>query len=355
MMSEIKDFLKDLISLPGLSGYESPVGERIQQEWQPLVDEISFSPLGSLHALKRGSGEEPRPSILLAAHMDAIGMMVTEIVDGWLRFTPIGGIDPRILPGQQVIVHGREDLPAVVVQPPAHLLPDEVSPRQSVDLKYLLVDTGLLPEQVRELVRVGDLISFAQPPLELSNDLLAGHSLDNRASIAALTVCLRALQPVHHVWDVWAVATVQEEITLGGGYTSPFSIRPDLAVAVDVTFAKGPGGPSDYRTFPLGKGLTIGWGANIHPAFYRALKETAERLDIPFHNEILPARSGTDAYAMQIIGEGISTAVLSIPLRYMHTPVEIISMKDVQRTGHLLAQFIASLPANFMEQMKWDE
>lgn len=355
MMSEIKDFLKDLISLPGLSGYERPVRERIQQEWQPLVDEVSISPLGSLHALKRGSGEEPRPAILLAAHMDAIGMMVTEIVDGWLRFTQIGGIDPRILPGQQVIVHGREDLPAVVVQPPSHLLPEEVSARQTVDMKYLLVDTGLLPEQVNELVRVGDLISFAQPPLELSNDLLAGHSLDNRASVAALTVCLKALQPVHHVWDVWAVATVQEEITLGGGYTSPFSIRPALAVAVDVTFGKGPGGPSDYRTFPLGKGLTIGWGVNIHPALYRALKETAERLDIPFHNEVMPAHSGTDAFAMQVVAEGIPSAVLSIPLRYMHTPVEMISLKDVQRTGHLLAQFIAGLQADFMDKMKWDE
>ncbi len=355
MTSELKEFLKELISLPGLSGYEKPVRERIQQEWQPLVDEISTSPLGSLHALKRGSGEEPRRSILLATHMDAIGMMVTEIVDGWLRFTSIGGIDPRILPGQQVIVHGREDLPAVVVQPPAHLLPEEVNSRQTVEMKYLLVDTGLLPEQVQELVRVGDLISFAQPPLDLSNDLLAGHSLDNRASVAALTVCLQALQSIRHSWDVWAVATVQEEITLAGGYTSPFSIRPDLAVAVDVTFARGPGGPSDYRTFPLGKGLTIGWGANIHPAFYRALKETAERLDIPFHHEILPARSGTDAVAMQVVAEGIPTAVLSIPLRYMHTPVEVISLKDVQRTGHLLAQFIAGLKADFMEEMKWDE
>ncbi|WP_322791457.1 hypothetical protein [Bellilinea sp.] len=355
MTSEIKDFLKDLISLPGLSGYESPARQRILHEWQPLVDEISTSPLGSLHALKRGSGDEPRPSILLAAHMDAIGMMVTEIVDGWLRFTQIGGIDPRILPGQQVVVHGRQDVPGIVVQPPAHLLPDEVSPRQTVEMKYLLVDTGLLPEQVNEVIRVGDLISFAQPPLELGNDLLAGHSLDNRASVAALTLCLRDLQRVRHIWDVWAVATVQEEITLGGGYTSPFSIRPDLAVAVDVTFARGPGGPSDYRTFPLGKGLTIGWGANIHPAFYRAIKETAERLDIPFHNEVMPAHSGTDAFAMQVTAEGIPTAVLSIPLRYMHTPVEIISLKDVQRTGHLLAQFIVGLQADFMEQMKWEE
>lgn len=354
-MSELKAFLKDLISLPGLSGFEEPARERIRAEWQPLVDELSISRLGSLHGLKRGSGGEPRKRILLAGHMDAIGMIVTKIVDGWLCFTEIGGIDARILPGQQVTVHGRRDLPAVVVQPPAHLLPEDLSPRQSVDMKYLFVDTGLLPEEVNQLVRVGDLISFAQPPLDLGSDALAGHSLDNRASVAVLTACLKKLQPVNHSWDVWTVATVQEEITLGGAYTSPFDIRPDLAVAIDVTFAKGPGGPSDYRTFPLGKGATIGWGVNIHPAFFRALKETAERLDIPFQTEIMPAHSGTDAFAMQVVAEGVPTAVIGIPLRYMHTPVEMVSMKDIQRAGHLLAEFIAALQPEFMDTLKWDE
>ena len=355
-MTEIKDFLKTLLSLPGLSGFEEPARDVITHAWRPLVDEISTSPLGSLHALKKGSGgPEPRPRILLAAHMDAIGLMVTGIVDGWLRFTQIGGVDPRILPGQAVVVHGRRDLPGIVVQPAGHLLPPDIGPRQSVDMKYLLVDTGLLPDEVVQVVRIGDLISFAQPPLELNGDLLAGHSLDNRASVASVTACLQALQNVRHSWDVWAVATVQEEITLGGGYTSPFDIRPDIAIAIDVTFAKGPGGPSDYRTFPLGKGPTIGWGPNIHPALFRALKRTAESIDLPCHNEVMPRHSGTDAFAMQVVAEGIPTAVVGVPLRYMHTPVEVVSLKDITRTGNLLAAFIGGLAPDFIDTIRWDE
>lgn len=355
-MTEIKDFLKALLSLPGLSGFEEPARDVITETWRPLVDEISTSPLGSLHALKRGSGtSEPRPRILLAAHMDAIGLMVTGIVDGWLRFTEIGGVDPRILPGQAVVVHGRRDLPGIVVQPAAHLLPPDIGPRQSVDMKYLLVDTGLLPDEVAQVVRIGDLISFAQPPLELSGDLLAGHSLDNRASVAAVSACLQALQNVRHTWDVWAVATVQEEITLGGGYTSPFDIRPDIAIAIDVTFAKGPGGPSDYRTFLLGKGPTIGWGPNIHPVLFRALKQTAESIDLPCHSEVMPRHSGTDAFAMQVVAEGIPTAVVGVPLRYMHTPVEVVSLKDITRTGNLLAAFIGGLAPDFIDTIRWDE
>ncbi len=355
MMIEIKDFLKTLISQPGLSGYEGPVRETIARTWQPLVDELSASPLGSLHGLKRGDGDDPRPRILLAAHMDAIGLMVTEVTDGLLRITDVGGVDPRILPGQRVTVHGRRDLPGVVVQPGAHLLPQETNAKQAVAMRYLLVDTGLLPEEVEQLVRPGDLISFAQPPIELSSDLLAGHSLDNRASVAAVTHCLQELQQRRHCWDVWAAATVQEEVTLGGGYTSPFSIRPDIAVAIDVTFAKGPGGPSDYRTFPLGKGPTLGWGPNIHPALMRQFKQLAERLDLPFLTEVMPMHSGTDSFAMQVVAEGIPTMVISIPLRYMHTPVEVISLKDIGRTGHLLAEFIAGLQTDSLKTITWEE
>jgi endoglucanase len=205
------------------------------------------------------------------------------------------------------------------------------------------------------LVRVGDLISFAQQPIELTEDLLAGHSLDNRASVASVTACLEELQQIQHDWDVWAVASVQEEETLGGAYTSPFKIRPDLAIAVDVTFARGPGSPSDYSTFPLGKGVTLGWGANIHPALYKAFKDLAEKLDMPAHDELMPRMSGTDAMGIQVVAEGIPTMVLSIPIRYMHTPVEVVSMKDIARAGHLMAQFIAGLPSNFMDILHWDD
>ncbi len=352
-MTDIKNFLKSLISLPGLSGYEAPVREVIRETWQPLVDEISVSRLGSLHAVRRGSGAEPRPSILLAAHMDAIGLMVTGIQGDWLRFTEVGGVDPRILPGQEVTVHARENLPGVVVQPPDHLLP--ASQRGNpVAMEYLFVDTGLRAEELAEKVRVGDLISFAQPPLELSGNVIAGHSLDNRASVAAITHCLQDLQFMHHDWDVWAVATVQEEETMGGAFTSAFALRPQIAIAIDVTFAKGPGA-NDWRTVTLAKGPSIGWGPNIHPYVYQKFSEVAEKLDIPHQKEYLPKHSGTDAYAMQVAAEGIPTMVISIPLRYMHTPVEVVAMNDLERTGRLLAEFIRRLEPDFMEKMQWDD
>lgn len=351
-MYPFTELLKQLMSLPGLSAYEGPARAAISEAWRPLVDDLSVSRLGSLHGLRKGRGAEPRPRLLLAAHMDAIGMMVTGIVDGLLRFTEIGGIDPRILPGQQVIVHGRHDLPGVVIQPNERLLPPSQKDR-AVEMEYLFVDIGLLPEEVSKVVRIGDLISFAQPPLELSGDVLAGHSLDNRASVAAVTQCLYELQNRLFDWDVWAVATSQEEETLGGGMTSPFEIRPQLAIAIDVTFAKGPGA-TDHRTYGFGKGPTIGWGPNIHPALFRTFKEIADELDMPYQVENMARHSGTDAYGMQIVAEGIPTLVLGLPLRYMHTPVEAIVLKDIARAGRLLAEFITRLKPDYMDQLHWD-
>jgi endoglucanase len=266
-MTELLPFLRSLITAPGLSGNEAPIRSLIETAWQPLTDDLSVSRLGSLHGLKRGSGPEPRPGLLLAAHMDAIGLMVTGIVEGFLRVTEIGGLDARVLPGQRVTIHGRQDLPGLIVQPPGHLIPADAR-EGPIALQYLLVDTGLLPRQVERLVRVGDLISFAQEPLEMNGETLAGHSLDNRASVAAITQCLEALRHRSHAWDAWAVATVQEEETLGGAGTLPFSSRPQLAVAIDVTWARGLDAP-EHKTFPLGKGPTLGWGPNIHPGLFK--------------------------------------------------------------------------------------
>lgn len=353
-MDPHKELLRKLISLPGLSGYEQPVRDAIADVWRPLVDELHTSPLGSLHALKRGSGDEPRRSILFMAHMDAIGLMVTRIVDGFLKIADTAGIDPRILPGQQVIVHGRRDIPGIIAQPNPALLPPALSKDQPVSKEYLLVETGLLPEETTQLVQIGDLVSFAQEPLDLSQDYLAGHSLDNRASITALTACLEELQNRPHRWDIWAVASVQEEQTLAGAFTSAFSIHPDLAVAVDVTFGRGAGGPSDYRTFPLGKGPTLGWGPNIHPGVYGAFKDLAQQLSMAFGTELMPKHSGTDAMGMQVAAEGIPTMVLSIPIRYMHTPIEVVSMQDIASAGHLMAEFTARLDASFLQNLSLD-
>jgi putative aminopeptidase FrvX len=352
-MTDLNPFLKELIKTPGLSGYETPIRQMLEEHWTPLTDELSISRIGSLHGLKRGNLPEPRPSILLAAHMDTIGLMVTKVTGGFLRVTEVGGLDPRILPGQPVIVHGRQDLPGLIVQPPPRLLPAQAQ-NGPVPLEYLLVDIGLPEEEVSRLVRSGDLVSFAQPPLETGGETLTSPYLDNRVSIATLTQCLQELQHRPHAWDVWAVATVQEEETLGGAATSAFQLHPTLAVAIDVTFGDSPGSPS-HRTYPLGKGPALGWGPNIHPYLYNAFKELAERLEMPYQTEVMPRLSGTDAVTLQITAQGIPTMVLSIPVRYMHTPVEMVAIKDIRRAGRLLAEFIAQLSPNFMDEISWDE
>ncbi len=352
-MTEILPFLKSLISVAGLSAYEGPVLRLIQQKWAPLVDEATTSPIGSLQGLKRGRGRGKRPSIMVATHMDAIGLLVTSIADGVLHVDEIGGIDPRILPGTPVIVHGKRELPGVVALPPLSTLPEEAR-AGAIGLRYLLVDVGLPPARVAALVRVGDVVSFATPATELAGETISGHSLDNRASVAALTVCLEHLQSRQHDWDVWAVATSQEEETLGGASTSAFGLHPDLAVVLDVTFAKGPGADG-WETAMLGKGPTLGWGANLHPVLYKQFEDLAKQLEIPVSMEVAPTFSGTDAHSIQVAREGIPTMLLGIPLRYMHTPTELVAVRDVQRAGRLLAEFICGLRLDFMDGLVWED
>jgi len=357
-MTDITPFLKDLLTAPGLSGYEDPAAEIISAKWTPLVHEISRGKIGSLHGLRRGSGTSPRPSVMVAAHMDAIGLMVTGITDGFLRLTAVGGVDPRVLPGTLVTLYatgagGSQPIPGVVVQPNVRLLPPEIG-LNPVPLEYLFMDTGLPPHKVVELVRVGDLVSYAQSPMELSGETVAGHTLDNRVSVAALTICLEELQSRPHVWDVWAVATSQEEVGIIGAIGSTFELHPTIAIAVDVTFAKGPGS-SDWQTSPLGKSPTLCMGPNIHPAMFKAMKDLADRLEIPYSLEYAPRHTGTDGRATQVTAEGVPTFVLGIPLRYMHTPVEMVAIKDIQRAGRLMAEFIAGLAPDFVEKISWDE
>jgi len=353
-MTDILPFLKSIISVSGVSGHEAPVANLIAEKWRPLVDEVTTSRVGSLHGLKKGFGKSPRPAVMIATHMDAIGMMVSKITDGFLHITKVGGIDVRVLPGAQVTVHANsgEELPGVIVMPSAKLLP-EAAGKEVLEIEYLLVDTGLMPREVEKKVRVGDLVSFANEPLELAGDVISGHTLDNRASVAALTVCLEELQSKRHLWDVWAVATVQEETSYLGAYTSAFDIHPQIAIAVDGTFAKGPGA-SGWQTYPMGKGVGLCMGPNMHPFLHTKLTELATKLEIPWFLDVTTSHSGTDAYPMQVTAEGIPTALVEFPLRYMHTPVEMVSVKDIQRAGRLLAEFIASLEADFVDTIVWE-
>ncbi|HAE60027.1 MAG TPA: aminopeptidase [Anaerolineae bacterium] len=364
---ELTPFLKSLLSTSGLSAYETPAAKIIEEAWQPLVDEVQYSKIGSLEAFKKGTLTSTSPdsaplsacpSIMLAAHMDAIGMMVTKVQDGFLRVTQIGGVDARVLPGTPVTVHASrggkpEELPGIVVQPAVRLLPASMADNP-VPMDHLFIETGLLPKDVAAKVQIGDLVSYATEPVELAGEALAGHSLDNRASVAVVTVALDELQKKSHTWDVWAVATAQEEVSLGGAFTSAHGLRPDLAVAIDVTFAKGPGA-NDWQTFPFGKGPTLGFGPNLHPFLFKKFEELAKNLEIPYQTEVIPRHSGTDAYAMQVSAEGIPTMVIGIPLRYMHTPVEVVALKDIQRAGRLLAEFIAALEPDFVEKIVWED
>ncbi len=359
-MPELLPFIKNLCSLPGLSGWEEPAARLIEERWRPLVDQVSLSRVGSLHGLKRGTGPEPRPAIMLSAHMDAIGLMVSGVVDGFLRVSSVGGVDPRTLPGQLVNVHASgggeaetSSLPGIIAQPGSRLLPPETNDG-TVPLEYLLVDVGLPAEKVKVLIKVGDLVSFASEPLDLAGGALAAHTLDNRVSVAALTVCLEELQGRPHAWDAWAVASVQEETGLTGAYTSTYQLAPSLVIAVDVTFAKGPGS-SDWQTVPLGEGPGLCMGPNIHPKVHKALKEQAEKLEIPFTLEYAPRHTGTDTFAAQVTAEGVPAALIGIPLRYMHTPVEVVVLKDIQRAGRLMAEFIASLTPESLQTFAWEK
>ncbi|MBI3241032.1 MAG: M20/M25/M40 family metallo-hydrolase [Chloroflexi bacterium] len=351
MPVDILAHLKTLVAAPGLSGYESPVRDLIREAWMPLTNELGGDNLGSLWATKHGSGKKPRKTLMLSAHMDAIGLMVKRVHEGFLWVTEIGGVDARVMPGQPVLVHGKEILPGLVTSTPPHLLSPADRDR-AVKLDDLMIDVGLPAERVGELVRVGDLISFGQTAFEM-NDWLVAKSLDNRASVAAVTACLDVLQTRQHSWDVVAVATAQEEETLGGAFTSAFGLNPDLAIAIDVTFASGPGLP-DHKTFSLGDGPTLGWGPNLHPKLHKAILDIAAKSEIPCRVEIMPMHSGTDAYAIQVSRDGIPTAVIGLPLKHMHTPVEVVSLKDIIRAGRLMAEFIARLNDDFLMSLSLD-
>ena len=352
-MTDISPFLKSLLSTAGLSGHESPAADLIHAHWQTLADETQLSRLGSVHALRRGSAPEPRPRLLISAHMDAIGMMVAGFEDGFLRLTQIGGIDTRLLPGQHVTVHARQPVQGLIVARPAALIPDDEA-KNAPNWNHLLVDVGLTAERVTRLVRVGDIVSFANEPFELGEGLLSGHSLDNRASVAALTLALEAVSAKNHAWDAWFVATVQEEFSFAGAATSTFGLRPDLALVVDVTFAKSPGA-NGWETFPLGGGPTLGIGPHVHPFVLKTLRDLAKELEIPFAVEPMPNHSGTETDAVQLSRAGVPTGIVSIPIRYMHTPVEVAALTDIQRAARLLAEFTTRLDADFLRSVKWDD
>jgi endoglucanase len=350
---DIYKLLETLTETAGPSGYEQNIAAVITELWEPYVDSITTDRVGSLIAIKHGQGAEPRRRLLLAAHMDEIALMVKQVIahngNGFLRLINVGGIDIRHLYGQLVTVHGKRDLSGVIGSLPAAMLPPDKRTKP-FGWEELCVDVGLPASEVEELVSIGNFISFRQPLKKLLGKRVAGKALDNRASVAAVTVCLEYLNGRAHDWDIIAVATSQEETRLLGAYTSAYQQRPDAAVAIDVTFGKGPGA-SDAGTFELGSGPVLSIGPNVHPGMLEGLRDAAKALELKVSTEIHSRYSGTDAYALQVAREGIPTGLIGIPLRYMHTMVESIDTNDVERSGRLMGEFAARLDDKFLNKL----
>lgn len=354
-MFDLKAHVKALVETHAPSGHEGPIRALLRDAWTGLVDDFEQDGLGTLIGIKRATmapeNSQPARRIMLAAHMDEIGMMVRDVVDGFIYVHRISGVDNRIMLAQPVLVHGRKPLPGVVAAVPSHLLSAD-DRRRYPTFDELVIDVGLPADEVAELVSIGDLITPDAPLLELQGKRVAAKAMDDRICIATVTFCLNELQSMQHRWDVYAAATVQEETGIRGAETAAYVIQPDIAIALDVGFAEQPGVSGD-DAFEMGGGPSLGIGPNFHDRLRKKFTETARYHELKVQDEAMPGHSGTDAWAIQVANTGVPTLLLSIPLRNMHSPVEIADLRDVERTGRLLAHFIADLDADFLAAIDW--
>lgn len=341
------DVLKQLSELPGPSGQESAVAARIEDFLAPHCDDVTRDDFDNVIAVAKGNrnaaeSNAKRPKMMFAAHSDEIGLIVTKIDEGgFLRFTSVGGIDPRAIVAQQVVVLAGEPLPGFIGVKPPHILTAE--DRKTVPaVADMFIDVGLPEDVVRERIRPGAMVVLQRQFTELLGGRVAGKALDNRAGVAAMIESMRLLKGLKHAADVYAVATVQEEVGYRGAIVSAYDIVPDMAIAIDVGFGEAPG-VAEGQAIGMGKGPSIAIGANVHPRLHRILVDAATEHGIPHQIEPMPGRSGTDGWALQVVRSGIPTAVVSIPLRSMHTSVEIVDVEDVRNTGRLLAHAAAAL------------
>jgi tetrahedral aminopeptidase len=332
-----RDLLTALCEVAGPSGREERVRELVRPELEATCERVETDPLGGLTGVRSGSGG---PRLMLAAHMDEIGLMVTHVDDrGYLRFIPIGGWDARTLVGQRVVVHGREDLPGVVGTTPVHLL-DEAARQKAPRMEDLAVDTGLPAADVRALVRQGDVITRTRT-LESLGDLVTGKSLNDRVGLFVMLEALRAAGPSPA--EVHAAATAQEEVGLRGAKVAAARIRPDVGVAIDTCPADdGPGTPANGPSTRLGKGAAIRLmdaSAIGSPALVDLLVRIAEDHDIPYQFHV-SNRGGTDTQSLQLTGEGAVAGCVSIPTRYVHSSVEACHPDDITASIDLVAALI---------------
>ncbi len=345
MREDSKRFLRELVDAPSPSGYEQPAANVYRDYVSRFADSVSTDVMGSVHA--RLEGAEDGPSVMLAGHMDEIGFMVTYITDdGFVAFKPIGGVDAHLLPGSRVDVHTKEGaLRGVMGRMPVHLLEDEER-KKVAKMHKLFIDLGMPAEQVKEKVRIGDPATFAVGLEEFGDGMAVARGFDDKMGAWAVAEALRIVKEAGPPkGDLISMATVQEEVGLRGGETSAYSVDADVGIAVEVGHA------TDYPDvdkrnhgeFKVGSGPVIARGPNINHKVFELLVEAAEAEDIPYQIGGEPRGTGTDANVMQLSRGGKAAALLSVPLRYMHTPTEVLSLQDLQHVAELVAAFVKRL------------
>ncbi len=326
----LEKLLEELSMVDGPPGREGPVRKVLDSYVRPYADDVYEDTSGNLIAQKKGKGEK---KILVSTHMDEVGMIVSKVLpEGFLRVEGIG-IDPKICPSQKVRIHTKQGVKRGVIGMLAPHLQTEETRKLAANFDTLFVDVSMHPDLP---FRVGDFVTLDSKPMRLGKTY-CGKALDNRASCAASVIALMQLQKRDHFPDLFFVFSSREEVGAFGACTASKSIQPDLGIAIDVTH--GNESVPNTSKIELGKGPALAFGPVIQPALFKAFQAVAEKNGIAVQTEAVPGRSGTDADMIQL--EGIPSMVISIPQRYMHNPIEMIHLKDIEETGRLLACFLS--------------
>ena len=331
----MRQALERLCTCTAPSGFEGPAAAVAAELLRPLVDEVSIDRMGNVLGVRR-SKTPGAPKLLLDAHLDEIGLIVTGVEDGFLRFRSIGGVDPRMLPGRELVVLTDPPLRGLVACPAGG---DE---NKSVPLNELYVDVGLSQEEAERAVPVGTPMVYRAGCFPLGEDQMCGKSMDDRACFVTLLRAAELLRDKELDVELHIMGSTREEVSGAGAVVGTWAVAPDFCVAVDVTHGKTPDGPAD-KTFELGGGPAIGVGPNMTRWMTERMIAKAREHSIPYQLEIMSGHTGTNGWEMQISREGVATSVLSLPLKYMHTPVETLSLADMEGVAQLLAAFVENL------------
>lgn len=334
---EIKEIIKELCDIDGPSGFEGDISLRARELLSPYMDETNIDVLGNTIGVKR-CGKANAKKMLIDAHIDEIGFIITGIQEGFLKFASIGGVDSRTLPASELRILTEPPITGFVACMPPHTMTEEMRDKPAV-IDDLFLDIGMTGEEAQSAVPLGTPAVFASDIKELTDEMVSGKGLDDRACFGTVLYALELIKGRSLDFDLYVMASVQEEVGHRGARAGVYGIAPDHCVVLDVTHAHTPDARRE-KTAELGGGPAIGIGSNMNRDMTKSLMELAALKNIPCQAEPLPGSSGTNAHEIQISREGVATALLSLPLKYMHTPVETISLKDARHTAELLAAYL---------------